>query len=131
MTDIVGATPPSTPQDRDFELAKMRIQASSQYVGRMIWLITLISGAISVIVVVSVVLISLSGIIVRNQEVKVPDVLSNWGGIILGFYFGQFVNLVKDFMGFVGGGGSPSMVAQASPSSTAASPPPSAPSSSN
>jgi hypothetical protein len=37
------------------------------------------------------------------QDVKIPDVLSNWGGIILGFYFGQFVNLVKDFMGLVGG----------------------------
>jgi hypothetical protein len=89
MTDVTagGAPSPSTPEARDFELAKMRIQASSQYVGRMIWLITLISGAISESVVVSVVIIELLSIFYASGEVKVPDVLSNWGGIILGLYF--------------------------------------------
>jgi hypothetical protein len=66
----------------------------------MIWLISLIAGAISIIVVLSVLIIALLGQI-QGKEARIPDVLTNWGGIILGFYFGQFVNLVKDYMGMV------------------------------
>lgn len=71
-----------------------RIELSAAHIGRMINTISLIAGLISVAVVGSVTLIAISGGIV-------PDVLSNWGGIILGFYFGQFVNLVKDYMGVI------------------------------
>ena len=60
----------------------------------MINIISLIAGAISLIVVISVVLLALYG-------QPIPDVLSNWGGIILGFYFGQFINMVKDYMGVI------------------------------
>ena len=28
---------------------------------------------------------------------KVPDALTNWGGLIIGFYFGSFVTLLKDW----------------------------------
>lgn len=81
--------------DREYELARLRIEHSGRYVGQMIWIITLIAGLIAITVVVSVVAFSLFG----NAEA--PEVLTNWGGIILGFYFGQFVNLVRDYMGVV------------------------------
>jgi hypothetical protein len=95
--------PSLTPQEMEYNLTRMRIENSSAYVGRMIWLITAVAGLISVVVVVSVVIIAIVGITQGNREIEIPDVLSNWGGIILGFYFGQFVNLVKDFMGIVSG----------------------------
>jgi glycopeptide antibiotics resistance protein len=60
----------------------------------MINIISLIAGAISLIVVLSVVVLALS-----SQQI--PDVLANWGGIILGFYFGQFINVVKDYMSVI------------------------------
>lgn len=71
-----------------------RVELSASYVGRMINIISLIAGLISLVVVGSVTLIAVTGGVV-------PDVLSNWGGVILGFYFGQFVNLVKDYMGIL------------------------------
>jgi hypothetical protein len=71
----------------------------------MIWVITLIAGLISIIVVLSVVALSLAQVLIgspiRGEKLEIPDVLSNWGGIILGFYFGQFINLVKDYIGLV------------------------------
>jgi len=92
---------------QEFELAKMRIENSAAYVGRMIWLITAIAGLISMLVVISVIVIAVIGLFRTGETPKVPDVLANWGGIILGFYFGQFVNLVKDFMGVVSGASVP------------------------
>ena len=29
--------------------------------------------------------------------VKIPEALTNWGGLIIGFYFGSFVSLLKDW----------------------------------
>lgn len=28
---------------------------------------------------------------------EIPDVLQNWGGLIIGFYFGSFITLLKDW----------------------------------
>jgi hypothetical protein len=105
MSDIRSgpqSAPPPLP-DYEFQLAKARIENSAAYVGKMIWLITLIAGAISVIVVVSVVVLAITQILISGSghSLVIPDVLVNWGGIILGFYFGQFINLVKDYMGLV------------------------------
>jgi len=32
-------------------------------------------------------------------ELKVPEHFVNWGGVIIGFYFGSFINLASDLMG--------------------------------
>jgi fructose-specific phosphotransferase system IIC component len=32
-----------------------------------------------------------------RQGYQVPDVLQNWGGLIIGFYFGTFLSLLKDW----------------------------------
>jgi uncharacterized membrane protein AbrB (regulator of aidB expression) len=60
----------------------------------MIIIIACVPGLIALTVVVSVVILAL-------KAVSIPDVLSNWGGIILGFYFGQSINLVRDYMGVI------------------------------
>jgi len=31
---------------------------------------------------------------------KVPDVLANWGGVIIGFFFGQFFSFVRGVLNF-------------------------------
>jgi hypothetical protein len=77
-----------------------RIELSAVPIGRMIFTISLIAGIISITVVLSVVLIAVVELL-YGLDSKIPDVLSNWGGVILGFYFGQFVNLVKDYMGVI------------------------------
>jgi hypothetical protein len=71
-----------------------RIEASATYIGWMITIISGIAGVISIIVVIGVVYLGLNG-------KPIPPELTNWGGIILGFYFGQFVTLVKDYMGII------------------------------
>ena len=58
----------------------------------MIILTSAVAGLISVIVIGGVIYLALSGH-------PIPDELSNWGGIILGFYFGTFVGLIKDYIG--------------------------------
>jgi hypothetical protein len=99
MTDNTS-TPslPSTSSEQ--QLLLKRIELSAGPIGRLIYAISLIAGIISIIVVVSVVVIAVVQIIF-GLDSKIPDVLSNWGGIILGFYFGQFINLVKDYMGVI------------------------------
>ena len=62
------------------------------YAGVMLTSMAMIAGLISIIVVGSVMVLALFGH-------AIPDVLSNWGGIILGFYFGTFINLIRDYMG--------------------------------
>lgn len=82
--------------DQSDNLRLRRVELSSKHVGWMIMIISALSGIIAIIIVSSVTIIALNGGIV-------PDVLANWGGIILGFYFGQFVSLVKDYMGVMEG----------------------------
>jgi hypothetical protein len=95
MAENPAGSPMDRRLDQEFELARLRIELSARYVGQMIHIIALIAGIISLIVVISVVVIALT----NNSEI--PEVLKNWGGIILGFYFGQFISLVKDYMGVV------------------------------
>lgn len=57
----------------------------------------LISGAIAILIVMSVIVIAVTQTFNR-VEYNIPEVLSNWGGIIVGFYFGTFVSLIKDYM---------------------------------
>ena len=86
------APKPGEEKSDEERLREKRIAASAQFVG---WLITVMgatAGVISVIVILSVIYIAAQG-------QTIPPELSNWGGIILGFYFGQFVNLLKDYMG--------------------------------
>lgn len=33
-----------------------------------------------------------------NPTAPMPEVLTNWGGIILGFYFGSFTSFAKDVL---------------------------------
>jgi hypothetical protein len=109
MTDL-GNPAQSTPSKPDptaaadisseERLLLRRIELSAGPIGRMIYTISLIAGIISIIVVLSVVVIAVAAP-VFGLEAKVPEVLVNWGGIILGFYFGQFISLVKDYMGVI------------------------------
>jgi len=100
MAEEVGspATPPAqgagdtlTANER---LALRRIELSAAPIGRMINVISLIAGVIAVAVIGAVIALALT-----NN--RIPSELSNWGGIILGFYFGQFINLVKDYTGIL------------------------------
>lgn len=52
--------------------------------------ISIIAGVLALAVIVGVVVLAFIGR-------EVPEILANWGGIILGFYFGQFVNLMNIF----------------------------------
>lgn len=95
--DNQGASAAPPPQD---QLTLRRIELSAAPIGRLINTISLISGLIAVTVIVSVVVIAL-------LAQPIPPELSNWGGMILGFYFGQFVTLLKDYMGIVQLSGTP------------------------
>jgi hypothetical protein len=47
------------------------------------------SGVIAIVIIASIVLLSF-------QNKPIPQVLSNYGGVIIGFFFGQFASFVKD-----------------------------------
>lgn len=49
------------------------------------------AGLIALTVIVGVVFLS-------ARDGNVPDVLKNWGGIIIGFFFGQFFSLVQSMI---------------------------------
>ena len=86
----------------EFEIEKLRIENSSVPIGRMIRIMTFIAGAIALLIILCVVAISVTQIVIMGkvpENFTMPDVLVNWGGIILGFYFGQYISLVKDYMG--------------------------------
>jgi uncharacterized integral membrane protein len=67
-------------------------------IDRLVQLGFIISGIIAIIIVMSVVSISVLQALYSAGEYKIPDVLANWGGVIVGFYFGTFVSLIKDYM---------------------------------
>ena len=98
MADDPVQSPPSNPPPGNTNsgdhLLMRRVELSAAPIGRLINTISLISGLIAIAVIVSVVVIAL-------LQQPIPSELSNWGGIILGFYFGQFVTLLKDYMGIV------------------------------
>jgi uncharacterized membrane protein AbrB (regulator of aidB expression) len=64
---------------------------------RLVYVGFLISGAIALLVIGGVIVISFLSVY-RGIDIKVPEVLSNWGGVIVGFYFGAFITLIKDYI---------------------------------
>lgn len=92
MVDTSNLPQNVSPQER---MILRRIELSATHIGRLINILSIISGVIALIIVLSVVIIAVTG------SGPIPSELSNWGGIVLGFYFGQFVNLVKDYMGII------------------------------
>ena len=87
MTDVPITAPADGPvADRKNEL-----------VFRLVYIGFLISGAIALLVIGGVIAISLFSAF-SGVKIPVPEVLANWGGVIVGFYFGAFVTLIKDYM---------------------------------
>lgn len=88
--DGEGKARPEDAGQRSRDMTRARLSAGP--IGFMLNVMTAIGGIISVIVIGGVIVLSLNGS-------PIPSELSNWGGIILGFYFGQMISLVKDYMG--------------------------------
>jgi uncharacterized RDD family membrane protein YckC len=64
---------------------------SADVLRAVVVVISIISGVLALAVIVGVVILAFIGR-------EVPEILGNWGGIILGFYFGQFFNLMQLFL---------------------------------
>jgi len=54
---------------------------------------TVVSGVIALAVILTACYLT-----IFEQSATAPDIISNWGGIIVGFYFGSFVALAKDLL---------------------------------
>ncbi|WP_371426147.1 hypothetical protein [Tardiphaga sp.] len=72
-------------------------ERKDQLVFRLVYIGFLVSGAIALLVIGGVIFIALLSVS-RGVDMKIPDVLANWGGVIVGFYFGAFVTLIKDYI---------------------------------
>lgn len=57
-----------------------------------------VSSIIALVVIIGTVLMPI------QTTDKTPTVLENWGGLIIGFYFGTFVGLLKDWLSVPGRG---------------------------
>lgn len=54
--------------------------------------------AVSVSSIIALVVIGVVAIMpLVRTGFEIPEVLANWGGLIIGFYFGSFVTLLKDW----------------------------------
>jgi len=69
----------------------LKAERRGALIGIVIIIGWIVSGVIGGGIVFVTAYLALSG-------AEVPDVLSNWGGVIIGFYFGQFFSLIKDYM---------------------------------
>lgn len=65
---------------------------------QLVYLGFIISGLIAILVIGGVIFLSVFGDTNTEGERIIPPVLENWGGVIVGFYFGTFVSLIKDYM---------------------------------
>ena len=55
-----------------------------------------------IIIVSSLIAMAIIGAAIVHPHISVdttPSILENWGGVIVGFYFGTFVTLLKDWIG--------------------------------
>ena len=90
MTEVAmtaaGSSDPTAEQNRKNTL-----------VFRLVYVGFLISGAIALLVIGGVIIIAFLSV-QRGTDIKVPEVLANWGGVIVGFYFGAFITLIKDYI---------------------------------
>jgi hypothetical protein len=60
---------------------------------RFVVYVTVIVASVIALAVISVVTL----LPILWPTAKVPETLTNWGGLIIGFYFGSFVTLLKDW----------------------------------
>lgn len=63
----------------------------------MVFMLIAISGLLAGCVIVLPLL--MPWLIDAANAYQVPDYIKEWGGIIIGFYFGASVNLIKDLIG--------------------------------
>ena len=55
-----------------------------------------------IVTVSSIIALATIGAAIVHPYISVdapPSILENWGGLIIGFYFGTFVGLLKDWLG--------------------------------
>ena len=62
---------------------------------RLLSLIILIGWGVSALLAVAIVI---AVIAIEVSGAQAPSILESWGGIIIGFYFGQFASFMKDYL---------------------------------
>jgi len=71
----------------------------SKLVFRLVFTGFIISGLIALMIIGGVIWISVQNVSrAADNQLTIPAVLENWGGVIVGFYFGAFITLIKDFI---------------------------------
>lgn len=76
-------------------------------ISRVLIFQTAVSGLIALVIVISAVIIPLSEVF--NQRPggdTTPEVIKNWGGVIIGFYFGTSISQVASLVDSIRGNGS-------------------------
>jgi len=78
----------------DEELSAKR----QQYIFWLVYFGFAVGGIIAIGVIGSVIYLSIFGDYDPENKRVIPEILQNWGGIIVGFFFGTFAGLIKDFI---------------------------------
>ncbi|WP_347309796.1 hypothetical protein [Defluviimonas sp. SAOS-178_SWC] len=58
----------------------------------VVYVTVLVSSIIALVIILTVTFMP-----VWRQGYEIPETLQNWGGLIIGFYFGSFLSLLKDW----------------------------------
>ncbi len=58
----------------------------------VVYVTVIVSSLIALLIITTVAFMP-----VFRQGYTIPETLQNWGGLIIGFYFGSFVSLLKDW----------------------------------
>ncbi len=48
-------------------------------------------------IIALVIILTVAFMPIWRQGYTIPETLQNWGGLIIGFYFGSFISLLKDW----------------------------------
>lgn len=75
-------------------------------ISRVLIFQTAVSGLIALVIVISAVIIPLSEVFNgRSGGDTTPEVIKNWGGVIIGFYFGTSISQVASLVDSIRGSG--------------------------
>ena len=89
----VETTPPPAPPAPPAPPPRARRGGPDPFLKRFVVIVTVLVASIIALAVILV-----TTFLPAIRDTVVPEEVSNWGGIIVGFYFGTFASLLKDWI---------------------------------
>ena len=100
MTDSTSILPDSATATRSDESAVFSA------IARILIVQTWVSGTLALVIVLCAVVIPLVSLFRNDPSITTPEVIQNWGGVVIGFYFGSSLTQMGSLLASLKGKGS-------------------------